>query len=356
MSQQRTALPPRVHAKGRWYYLVTLEAGKRKWAKLTRIVEGIPALYRKLADLHARDIAPDKIPALVVDWKKEVGATRAKRTQTYDAWLMDTISECMAEFRASETTPPDWAEFLKQFADKKRTYNGMRTAARELMRFAEEKGFRSPGTNPLDSIRTKSIQARQRYVTDSELRRIKVAAHYGLDGNRTRSGPMLCELINLAYLTGQRVSDLIDVRWSRKSAVDAQGNVTAPYIDEDGIYFKPSKTAGTTGAKVLIAWTPALKATIERIENIGRRNMHWVVTTQDAQPYTYWGVSIAWRRAVKRSGVTDCHFHDLRAKALTDKEDKQGMQAARRMGAHSTESQTADYVRHRKAQKTEATR
>ncbi len=47
---------------------------------------------------------------------------------------------------------------------------------------------------------------------------------------------------------------------------------------------------------------------------------------------------------------------DLRAKALTDKEEVQGMQAARRMGAHSTESQTADYVRHRKAQTTDATK
>jgi hypothetical protein len=81
-----------------------------------------------------------------------------------------------------------------------------------------------------------------------------------------------------------------------------------------------------------------------------------VITTQDAQPYSYYGASTAWRRAVKRAGVHDCHFNDLRAKALTDKEAAEGMQQARRMGAHSTESQTADYVRHRQAQRTEATR
>jgi hypothetical protein len=34
----------------------------------------------------------------------------------------------------------------------------------------------------------------------------------------------------------------------------------------------------------------------------------------------------------------------------------EGMPQARRMGTHSTEGQTADYVRHRKAQKTGATR
>jgi hypothetical protein len=72
-----------------------------------------------------------------------------------------------------------------------------------------------------------------------------------------------------------------------------------------------------------------------------------VITTQEAQPYTYYGASTAWQRAVKRAGVHNCHFNDLHAKALTDKETAAGMQQARRKGAHSTEAQTADYVRHR---------
>ncbi len=43
-------------------------------------------------------------------------------------------------------------------------------------------------------------------------------------------------------------------------------------------------------------------------------------------------------------------------KALTDKEASEGMQAARTMGAHTTEQQTADYIRNRSGQKTGATR
>lgn len=183
-----------------------------------------------------------------------------------------------------------------------------------------------------------------------------MAANYGADDKRTRSGPMLCALLDMAFLTGQRISDLLDLRWTKKLAMNKDGGIGAPYIDDRGIYFKPSKTAGSTGAKVLIEWTPRLRELVKRIEAIGRRNLRWVFTTQEAQPYTYSGASIAWRRAVARSGVTNCHFNDLRAKALTDKEEVQGMQAARRMGAHSTESQTADYVRHRKAQTTEATK
>jgi integrase len=360
------SLPPRVYAKGRWYWLVAAQGKKRVWTKLTTVRDGLPALYRKLADLAARDIAPDRMPALVVDWTKEVSAHRSKKTQANDTWVTNAISKAFAEFRASEITSPDCSEFLSAFKTRPlndgttrpspRTFNEMRAGLRELMRFAEEKGYRPAGSNPVDSIKTMPTPARDRYPTDSELRRIKVAAHYGKDGKRTRMGPTIALLIDLAYLTGQRVSDLLDLRWSRKAALDAQGLVEAPYVDDDGIYFKPSKTAGSTGAKVLIQWTPRLEEAIERAGKLGRRNLRWVITSQEAQRYDYEAFKSAWSRAIERSSVKGLHFNDLRAKALTDKEEREGMQQARRMGAHSTESQTADYVRHRKAERTDATR
>ena len=355
---QYAELPPRVYPKGRWYYLVSAQGSKRVWQKLTQIKEGLPALYLKLADLHARDVAPDRIPALVADWLKEVSQApgRKAKTQANDKWTMSAISESLAEFRASNLDTPACVTFLKQFRDKPRTHNEMRASLRELMRFAEEKGYRPAGSNPVQSIKTMKTPPRKRYPTDSEVRRIKVAAHYGKDGKRTRMGPTLACLIDLAYLTGQRVGDVLDLRWNKKQAMNAEGEVEHPYIGDQGIYFEPDKTVNTTGAKVLITWTPRLKAVVERIRVIGRRNLTYVITNQSAQQYPYEAFKSVWRRAIDRSGVKNLHFHDLRAKAITDKEESHGMQAARRMGAHSTENQTADYVRHRKAQKTEATR
>lgn len=350
------ALPPRVYPKGRWYYLVNAEGKKRIWIKVTMIRDGVPALYRKLADMAARDVAPDRVPALVVDWHKDVGHAHSTKTQANDTWVMNAITEAFAEFTAGQVRPPDVVEFLKTYRDKPRTHNEMRAGVRELMRYAEERGFREPGTNPVDSVRTMSVKARDKYITDSEARRIKRAAMVGDDGLRTRSGPMICAAMDLAYLTGQRVGDLLQLRWSKKLATDKAGVVVAPYIADEGIFFKPSKTSGSTGAKVLIQWTPRLREVVAKIEAIGRRNLRYVITTQEAQPYTYSGFSTAWRRAVARAGVSNCHFNDLRAKALTDKEEGHGMQAARRMGAHSTERQTADYVRHRRAQPSTATK
>jgi integrase len=376
MTRRHPELPERVFPKGRWYYLVTAEGKKRVWKKLTLIRDGLPALYRKLADEHARDVAPDRIPALVTTWLDEVSSTRSAKTQENDRWVMGLIAEAFAEFRAREVTTPACIAFLARWKKRPddwsdaeagpwrkqpRTYNLMRAGLRELMRFAEEKEsggvpFRDPGTNPVTSIKTMPTPARDRYPTDSELRRVKVAAFYGKDGKRTRTGATLAALIDLAYLTGQRIGDLLELRWNKRAATDESGAVVAPYIAQEGIYFKPDKTAGTTGAKVLITWTPKLKATVDRIEAIGRRNIRFVITSQEAQRYEYQAFRTAWWRAVKRAGIKDLHFHDLRAKAITDTEERHGMQAARRKGAHSTEQQTATYTRHRKAQKSEATR
>jgi hypothetical protein len=77
---------------------------------------------------------------------------------------------------------------------------------------------------------------------------------------------------------------------------------------------------------------------------------------EDGTPYTYWGASSAWQRARRRSGIVGCTFKDLRAKALTDREEREDMKQARIMGSHSTEQQTADYVRAKGTKKTGATR
>lgn len=354
---KKRELPPRVFAKGRWFYLVTAEGKKRIWTKLTLKRDGLPALYMKLADLAARDIAPDRMPALVADWLTNVSTTHSKKTQANDRWVMNTISASFADFRACQITPPDVATFLRPLRAKPRTHNEMRAGLRELMRFAEELGHRPAGSNPVAAIKTMKAPPRDRYPTDSELRRIKAAACRGDDGKRTRMGPTIARLIDLAYLTGQRVGDLLELRWSKKAATNAAGEVVAPYIDDAGIYFKPSKTAGRTGAKVLIEWTPRLREVVEYIRTqLRRRNMTYVITSQEAQRYDYEAFKSTWARAMARSGVQNLHFNDLRAKALTDTEEQHGMSAARRKGAHSTESQTATYVRHRKAQRSKATR
>lgn len=365
MSKLNPELPAGYQPKGRWYYRVRAEGKKRVWIKITLIRDGLPAFYRKLGELQADEIAPDRIPALVAMWQDEVQPERADKTQELDAWVMGAIADAFVEFRAGQVTTPQCIAFLKTYRDRPRTHNLMRSGLFELMRFAETKErdgvpFRAPNSNPVTSVKRMATPARKRYITDSELRRIKFHAVVGRKdrwGNRTfaRSGPMIAALIEMAYLTGQRIGDLLDLRWDKRAATQG-GVVMAPYIAKEGIFFEPSKTSEATGAKVLVTWTPRLRAVVARIESIGRRNMLFVFTNQDAQQLLYSTFYSAWWRTVDRAGMKGLHFHDIRAKAITDTDENQGRQAANRKGAHTTEKQTADYIRNRKAQKTGATR
>jgi len=338
-----TKLPPRVHEKHGAYYLVTGNKLDKKWVRLSRVKQGLAPMYQALARLAEADVVDDTMPRLVAQWMLEVSVTRTPKTQANDAYMSREVSKGFAEFKAGQVRPPHVMEFLKAFKAMPRTYNAYRAHIRELMRFAEEKGLRETGTNPCDSLKTMRLVPRTRYVTDSELRRIKVAACYGADGQRTRSGLMICALVDLAYLTGQRIGDLLTLRWSQ--------------VTRDGILFAPAKVSGSTGAKVLIEMTPKLQDLIARLRILKRAHItQFVITTQHGQPMTYSGAESAWKRAVKRAGVQAVHFHDIKAKALTDVDEKRGIGQAQTMGGHSTQNQTADYIRHKKAKKTGATR
>lgn len=342
---KKPVLPKGIHAKHGAYYLVRQVNKERRWFRLSSIDDGLPALYRALADHESAGVANDKMTALIADWMREVGSQHAKKTQANNIYQTRTIADSFAEFRAEEVRTPDVVEFLKAFQDRPRTYNAYRSMMRELMRYAEQRGFRAAGSNPVDSIKTTTVKARSRYITDSELRRIKVAALRS-GGQRAKhvnpSGRTVCAVIDMAYLTGQRIGDVLALQWTN--------------IGKEGILFQPAKTEGSTGVQVLIEWTSRLRELVDRIRRFKRQHIASVFVTQDGQPYNYEALKSAWRRALSRAGVQNAHIHDLRAKALTDVDRVHGVLAAQRMGAHSTQSQTADYVRHKKAIRAVATR
>src|SRR5690606_38606447 len=75
---------------------------------------------------------------------------------------------------------------------------------------------------------------RQRYLTDDEFHAIRAHAH-----------PRLQVVMDLLYLTGQRVGDVLKIKRAD--------------LTEEGISFKQEKT----GARLLVRWTPELRATVE---------------------------------------------------------------------------------------------
>ena len=349
---------PGVFPKGRWHYLVVADGPKRRWIKLSLISEGLPAAYTALAKVKAEAAGAHRMPALIAQWQREVMPRHAAKTQLDDVARGKVIAEAFVEFTAADVDAPSCSDFLGQFSAKPRTFNAYRALLRELLRFAEERGLRASGTNPISAIRTMRTPPRERYITDSELRRIKVGGLRGRDGRPTRTGLMMACLVEMAYLTAADVGVLIRLLEQR----DPQ-RPDEPHVCPEGIFLRRDKT----GKAIVITWTPRLEAVVRRLrvlksERLLRKRAAQRIVTpamftkQDGLPMTYGAVREAWDDALKRAKVPPTMFRDIRAKALTDKEERDGIVQAQAMGTHSTQAQTADYVRTKKARKTGATR
>jgi len=337
------------------YYLVKAQGAKRVWISLTKVKEGMPALLLAMSkELNRPALAEDSMPQVVAEWQRVVMSKHADKTQIDEKRRANIIAESFEDFAAADVRTPDCVEFLANYAHQPRTHDMFRAQLQSIFRFCEIKGWREAGTNPVKAIQTAGYKARDRYITDDEMKRIKAAAMVGDDGKPTRSGPMLCALIDVALLTGQRIGDLLELRWK----ADPE-DLHAPHIQEDGIWFRPQKVRGKTGVAVLVEWTPALEDAVKVLKTLRLQrpgSSPWVFTSKHGQPYTYSGVSTAWKRALNRAKVPDVHFHDWRAKAITEKEASSGMTEARLMAGHTTEAQTADYVRGKTDRRTKATR
>lgn len=358
----RDELPRSVFTKGRRYYLVTAAGKKRIWHRLSRIDAGLAALYAALAEkkreLELAALVNGKMPSLIGDWENDELPRFSARTQVMARHYNKGIAEAFKLWLPEQMDAPGIAEFLKQFRATPRTYNANRAQLRELMRYAEVQGRRPAGTNPVEAIRTMRTPARTRCPTSSEIRRVKLGCLYGEDAKRTRSGMMMACLIEMLYLTGQDIGVVVRVLDARDALQPDE-----PHCRDDGIFFRRDKT----GNAVVIGWTPRLEAVVARLralkaERMLKKLQHQRIVTPRlftntaGHPLSYSAVKSAWQDGIKRAGVLSFMLRDIRAAALTDKEGASDMREANAMGAHATESQTADYVRRRRARKTSATR
>jgi site-specific recombinase XerD len=338
------ALPPRVFQHGRWYRLAVAKGSKREWHRLSPVAEGLPALWRAY---RAFNDGPGAylMPALIADWEDAELARKSAKTKYDTGYMLRHVAHAFAEFTPEEPTPPICMEFLSEWSGKPRSFNKYRALLRELFRFAIERGKRT-GSNPVDGIiRTQAEKPRQRCPSTSEIRRVKIGCLYADDGRRTPSGMTMCVVIELCYLTGQDIGRIVEIR-------ETPGNINEPFLTPEGISFRRSKTGG----RVLIEWTPRLKAAVAAAKRIkGKADHPYLLTKQDSTPLNYEAVANAWQRGIKRSGVKHFMLRDIRARALTDKDARDGRRAANIMGTHTTEGQTAEYIRQHMPGRTRAT-
>lgn len=315
----RSHLPRRVYLRhGRYFYV----RPDGKWLPLSKERDGLAAMHASLARVLDTEIIGDLLPAVISRWllqrvDDEVWSDKHREDMERVA---NEIAKEFDEITPHQVTAKLVSSYLKPLRAKKRTHNKHRTALRQVLDFAATEGLRD-GANPVSAVPPVKQDKRTRIVTDAEVRALKGAAML-----QSRNGEALVQMIDLAMLTGQRIGDLISMRWQD--------------ITPAGVIVTQSKTK----ARLLIEWSPALKAAVEACAQ-DRERIGYVLKTQTGTGFRYAGIHSAWRRACERAGIEDLNIHDLRGRAGVDAlGDDEDMRAAQRLLGHATEGMTRHYV------------
>lgn len=156
----------------------------------------------------------------------------------------------------------------------------------------------------LDDDPTKGLEyrnpepPRQRYVTDDEETALLAAA-----------SPKVACIAQFLHLTAMRQSDALRVRLDD--------------LTDEGIAY----TSGKTGKRLVVEWTPALRACVNDANRLWRRfGREWLFESKPRGkhakrgygPYTPSGLRALWRGVRTKAELTDVRLHDLRRKAGSD--------------------------------------
>lgn len=295
MGRKRTRdkdLPQRVYLRHGAYYFVD-KAGK--W---NRLGDNKADALRAYADLlHGPQSSFEALAKKYEQTKMVHKAAKTRRDQTTQLARLVSV---FGKMPAAHIRPGHVARYRDE-----RSQTAPVSANRELallrhvMAMAVE--WEIVPTNPCTGIKGNKEKPRTRYVTDEEFRVVYADA------------PMLVQvMMGLAYVTGQRESDLLRLR----------GSDLLP----EGVAF----TQGKTGKRLIVRWTDSLRAAVQLAIDMPRRPgvvSTFLITRQNGQPLTPDGFRTVWQRHIRSCFergliVKRFTFHDLRAKAGSDGADE----------------------------------
>lgn len=246
---------------------------------------------------------------------------RSQMTRENEAKSLTRLDAVFGHFLPDNLTAPQCYEYM----DRRVTKDGKPApvAGRHeisLLGHVLGKSIRW-GAGIANVVRTLEKQpktVRDRYVTDDEFAACRALAN-----------PRIRIAMDLARNIGQRRGDLLKLRHDE--------------CTKDGIVIRQGKT----GAGVLIAWTPTLRRIVKAAKALSPDIPRvYVLRTAKGAPYTGDGFASIWQRLMTKyveAGGARFTFHDLRAKAGSDKATIEEAQAL--LGHASSETTKRVYKR-----------
>lgn len=291
-------LPPCVYLRHGAFYLV--KAGK--W---TRLGADLPTALAE----YARRIAQPTggMAALIEEALPDIVADKRPATVKLYTLAARQLQRILVEFSPEQVTPQVVAQLRRGLRDTPVMANKCVMVLKMVFYWALENGQAT--SNPAVGAAKYKERARTRRVTLDEFAAI-----------RQHASPRLQVVMDLCYLTGQRIGDVLKIR--RGDLLDA------------GVYVRQQKT----GAELTVAWSPDLRAAVERA-----KAQHGSVARMRLIPWAYRTMHQDWTAAVKAAGVEHCTLHDLRAMSASDTK-RQGGNAQALLG-HTNPRMTERYLR-----------
>jgi integrase len=305
----RKELPDRIYHKHNAYYFYPLGG---KW---TRLDSDFTKAMMKWAEIVGEQKTANKMGEVMDRYMSEVAPTMAKKTYKDNLQQIKPLKICFGEIAPKKIKPVDIFKYL-DIRRKTATAANLEKALLSCI-FSKAIEWGIVESNPCKVVKKLKVKKRDRYITDEEFQKLCSMA-----------SPFIKSVLELGYITGQRIGDLLDIR------------LTA--IKEDGLHI----TQGKTGKKLDFELTAGLKMVIAEAKSIRRpvQGMYLFYSRKGTK-YTYDGFSSIFYRLKKKAGLPDIHFHDIRAKATTDA-NAQGRDA-QKLAGHESRTMTDHYIKKR---------
>lgn len=300
-------LPANMYYRGKTYFFV--RGGK--WHPLGHDLAGAMIEYgRMLAE-------PKGGMAELIDKALDAIKPRiAESTHKQYVVAARKIKKAFVEFAPEQVKPKHVAAFKVSMVDHPSMANRCLTLLRVV--FSQAVEWQIIDSNPASEVKKLAQNQRDRYLNDAEL-----SAIY------SKAGPRLQVIIDLCFLTGQRISDVLAIRYAD--------------MTDEGISFKQRKT----GARLTVRWSPELRAAVERAKTLyGNVRAFTLIQSKTGKPPSYSTVWEQWQAACEAAGIEDANIHDLRAKSITDA-NEQGLDP-QAIAGHTSRAMTERYIRIRR--------
>lgn len=237
---------------------------------------------------------------------------KSSTADDYKSILDRLVKPALGSTKAAKVTRADIAKLHLSLRETPYMANRMLAVLGAAYTFAEKRGLVPEGFNPARKIEKYAESSRERYLTDKEFARLgdvlREAETIGIprkpsqskhapkkpENLRTVIDPAVAAALRLLLLTGCRVSEILNLRWSE---VDL----------ERGLLFLPDSK---TGKKVVVLSAPAA-AVIDTQPRIGIYVIAGeTVGQKDEKPRA--DIKKPWAMVRGRAGLDGVRLHDIR--------------------------------------------